>query len=413
MRAVIVSDFGSVNGGAAKVAIESARGLAEAGVEIVFACAVGPVSERLSHPRISVEMFNGEEIWRVGGRIAAAQQGVWNAPAHAFLTKLLARQPRGATIVHLHQWTKAFSPAAIAAAGESGLPVALTLHDYFAFCPVGGYFDFRAGAPCQHKPMSFGCITANCDRASYVHKLVRLARQWRSDEALRNLRAPLFIHVSAFARRFAESFLPLQGRHLVIENMIGGAHDVPADVAANRHALYLGRFTEEKGVLMLARACALAGLPLRLVGDGEPGIKAEIARLNPDAQFGGWVDARAAVAELRAARCLAAPSLWYETGPMTAPEAMALGVPVVLAREMGASARIDDRRNGMVFATGDQAGLVQALREMADPQTARRLGLQAHADYWADPLTLARHVERLVAAYCIVAGEEALPAATA
>jgi len=31
MRCVIVSDFGAVNGGAAKVAIESARGLAEAG----------------------------------------------------------------------------------------------------------------------------------------------------------------------------------------------------------------------------------------------------------------------------------------------------------------------------------------------------------------------------------------------
>ncbi|CAM5180522.1 hypothetical protein BTHI11S_03712 [Bosea thiooxidans] len=106
MRAVIISDFGSVNGGAAKVAIESARGLAEAGVEIVFACAIGPVSERLDHPLISVACFDGEDIWQVGSKLAAARQGVWNARAYRFLTELLARQPRQDTLVHLHQWTK-------------------------------------------------------------------------------------------------------------------------------------------------------------------------------------------------------------------------------------------------------------------------------------------------------------------
>lgn len=67
MRVVIVSDFGSVNGGAAKVAIESARGLAEAGVEIVFACAIGPVSDRLDHPLIRV----GSILAKRSGRSAA------------------------------------------------------------------------------------------------------------------------------------------------------------------------------------------------------------------------------------------------------------------------------------------------------------------------------------------------------
>ena len=38
--------------------------------------------------------------------------------------------------------------------GESGLPVAITMHDYFSFCPVGGYFDFRANAVCRRRPMS-------------------------------------------------------------------------------------------------------------------------------------------------------------------------------------------------------------------------------------------------------------------
>jgi glycosyltransferase involved in cell wall biosynthesis len=398
MRSVIVSDFGSVNGGAAKVAIESARGLAEAGVDIVFACAIGPVSERLNHPRIQVEMFSGQEVWKVGGKVAAARQGIWNAPAHDFLTALLARQPAG-TLVHLHQWTKAFSPAAIAAAGESGLPVAVTLHDYFSFCPVGGYFDFKAGAPCRLKPMSVACITSNCDRASYAHKLVRVARQWRSDEAMRGLREPLFIHVSEFARRFAEPFLPGSARHVVVENMMEAQKRPPADVASNQHALFLGRFTEEKGVLQLAEATREAGMPLRLVGDGEEGIKAEIARLNPQASFAGWVSGSAVTEELRAARCLVAPSLWYETGPLTVMEAMAQGVPAILARTMGAAERVEDGRTGFVVPASDLAALTASLEALSDDAVAKRLGQAAHEAYWRHPLTLERHVERLLDAF--------------
>lgn len=396
MRSVIISDFGSVNGGAAKVAIESARGLAEAGVDIVFACAIGPVSERLSHPRIQVEMFPGQEVWKVGSKLAAARQGIWNQPAHEFLAGLLARQPAG-TIVHLHQWTKAFSPAAIAAAGESGLPVAITMHDYFSFCPVGGYFDFKAGAPCRLKPMSVACITSNCDRASYVHKLVRVARQWRSDDAMRGLRAPLFLHVSDFARRFAEPFLPAGARHAVVENMMEAPRRQPAPVAGNRHALFLGRFTQEKAGDVLAQAALGAGIPVRFVGEGP--LADVIARINPEAEVRGWVAADEVFDEIAQARCLVLPSLWYEPGPLVIAEARSLGVPVILARTTGPASWIVDGEDGLLVDSGDVQGLAAALTRLKDDSTAAAMGAAAYRRYWADPLTTQRHVERTIAAY--------------
>jgi glycosyltransferase involved in cell wall biosynthesis len=397
MRSIFISDFGAVNGGAAKVAIESARGLAEAGVDVVFACALGPVSDRLSHPRITVEMFPGEEIWKVGGKLAAARQGIWNVAAHGFLTALLARQPRADTLVHLHQWTKAFSPAAIAAAGASGLPVAITMHDYFSFCPVGGYFDFKAGAPCRQRPMSAGCITSNCDRASYVHKLVRVARQWRSDDAIRGLDAPLFIHVSDFARRFAEPFLPDAARHVVIENMMEAERRMPADAAANRHALFLGRFTQEKAGDVLAKAAGDAGMPVRFVGEGP--LHDEILRINPAAEMRGWVQAEAVFDEIAQARCLVLPSLWYEPGPLVIAEARSLGVPVVLARTTGPASWIVDGEDGILVDGGDAFGLAAALRRLRNDDTVRAMGQAAYRRYWTDPLTTGRHVGRTVAAY--------------
>lgn len=405
MRSFIISDFGSVNGGAAKVAIESARGLAEAGVDVVFACAIGPVSERLSHPRIRVEMFPGQEVWKVGSKVAAARQGIWNAPAHDFLARLLAGQPAG-TLIHLHQWTKAFSPAAIAAAGESGLPVAITMHDYFSFCPVGGYFDFKAGAPCQHKPMSAACVTSNCDRASYVHKLVRVARQWRSDEAMRTLRAPLFLHVSDFARRFAEPFLPKSARHVVVENMMEAQKRPAVDAGRNRHALFLGRFTQEKAGDVLAQAALDAGMPVRFVGEGP--LAGDIARINPQAEVHGWVPADRVFDEIAQARCLVLPSLWYEPGPLVIAEARSLGVPVVLARTTGPASWIVDGEDGILVDGGDVAGLTAALERLKDDASAQAMGEAAYRRYWADPLTTQRHVERTIAAYhMLLAGSAA------
>ncbi len=395
MRVVIVSDFGSVNGGAAKVAIESARGLAEAGNTVVFACAIGPVSGRLQHPLISIEMFAAQEVWKVGSKLGAARQGIWNSSAHAWLSALLSRQPR-ATLVHLHQWTKAFSPSAIAAAGECGLPVVITMHDYFSFCPVGGYFDFQAGQPCDKAPMGAACISSNCDRASYAHKLVRVARQWCSDRALAACRDLTFVHVSDFARRFAEPFLPKHARHVTVENMMEAERRAPADVSQNRHALFLGRLTEEKGVVLLAKAARLADVPVRFVGEGP--MAEQICLANPQADMRGWVSPDEVYAEFALARVIVAPSLWFETGPMTVMEAMAMGVPAIVSDRMGAADWVNDGVTGRHVGQGHAELLAAALSE-AMGSAAVRWGVAGYSSYWQAPFTSVRHVSRLLQAY--------------
>ncbi len=396
MRVVIVSDFGSVNGGAAKVAIESARGLADAGANVVFACAIAPVSERLTHPRIAVELFGADEVWKVSGKLAAARQGIWNEAAHGWLAGLFGNQPAH-TVIHLHQWTKAFSPAAIAAAGASGLPVVITMHDYFAFCPAGGYFDFQAGRPCDKAPMGTACIGTNCDRASYAHKLVRVARQWRSDRALAAIRNLTVLHVSDFARSFSEPFLPKRVRHVTVENMMEAARRAPVDVGANRHALFLGRFTQEKAADVLAAAALSADMPVRFVGEGP--LADEVRRINPHADMRGWVSADKVFEEIAEARVLVLPSIWFEPGPLVIAEARSIGVPVILARTTGPASWISDGEDGLLVDGGASSQLAAALSVLKDDAVARRMGEAAYRRYWADPLTTDRHVRRTLGAY--------------
>ncbi len=398
MRVVIISDFGHVSGGAAHVAIASARGLAEAGHEVVYACAVAPIAEALRHPNIEVAEFAGQNVWSVGSKIAAARQAIWYGPAGEFLKGLLARQPTG-TRVHIHQWSKAFSPSVIGAAAKSGLPVFVTLHDYFAFCPVGSYFDYRAQAPCRLTPMSAACITRNCDRASYAHKGVRVARQWLTDRSLAACERLTFIHVSDVARGVAERFLPAHARHVVIENMVETDEGAVAVPAKARHVLFLGRFSFEKGVLVLAEAAARAGVPVRFVGEGE--LEADIRRLNPQADIKGWIPAGQVADEIRAARAVIVPS-YFETGPLVAPQAWALGVPVVLTRATGAAGWLSPEERDLIAEPGDVTSLAATLKSLSDDKHVASRGAQARARYFAAPFTLARHTARTLEAYAAI-----------
>ena len=280
--------------------------------------------------------------------------------------------------------------------GESGLPVVITMHDYFAFCPVGGYFDFQVGQPCDKKPMGAACIGSNCDRASYAHKLVRVARQWRSDRALAACCDLTFVHVSDFARRFAEPYLPKHARHVTVENMMEAQKRPPVDVTQNRHALFLGRLTEEKGVVLLAEAARLAGMPVRFVGEGP--MTDAIRQANPAAELSGWVAPDEVYAEITSARVVVAPSLWFETGPMTVMEAMAMGVPAIVSDRMGAADWVADGVTGRHVGQGRVERLAAALGE-ASGAAAAQWGAAGYSNYWKEPFSAARHCSRLLLAY--------------
>src|SRR5215470_8269532 len=102
MRVVIVSDFAEVNGGAAKVAVTSARGLAEAGIPVTFVHAVEPASPLLDHPLISVHCLGLDSVWSRSNPLRAAMQGIWNDPARMALETLLDRVADDETLVHFH-----------------------------------------------------------------------------------------------------------------------------------------------------------------------------------------------------------------------------------------------------------------------------------------------------------------------
>ena len=395
MRVIIIADFAVRSGGAQRVAVESARALAEAGADVAYIHAIAGADAALEHPRIARMCLDLPDIWSRGAA-AAAINGIWNREAGRRMAGALAPfRSAPDTIVHLHQWTRSFSPAILPALRASQLPTFVSAHDYFLACPNGVLFRFDTQEPCALAPMSLACATTSCDTRSYPHKLVRLARQAATGAQWPGWQLDV-IHIADSARDRLAPMLPAGWRHHRIDNPIVATEAPPAEIAANAAFAYVGRLTADKGALLAAQAAALMGADILFVGDGP--ARDAILAIHPGATITGWVDAAEVEPLLRArARALLAPSLWPETGPMTVLEAAASGLPSIVSARCGASEQVD-RATGRV-AEPTLAGFAAAMKDFADIEAVRAMGRAAHERFWANPPTPKAHAAALLRIY--------------
>jgi glycosyltransferase involved in cell wall biosynthesis len=394
-RIVIINDQASITGGAATVALASARGLAAQGDDVTLFAAVGPVAPEIQNvPGLEVVCLNQREIVDDPNRIRAMRNGIANREASARIAELLGGCDPAHTIVHFHSWMKALSPLALHTAIRRGFKVVVTLHDFFITCPTGGFFLPREGKICERKPLSLSCITCSCDRRNYLHKLWRTARTIYQNRVLKVPRGVAhFVAVSEFSGAILRPHLPPGAQVTVVRNPTECINEGPAPVGANQPFLFMGRFSQEKGVLLAAEACQRLGVPAIFIGDGELGGRAR--EICPGANFTGWLRPEESRAWLRKTRALIFPPLWYETLGLVVVEAAAAGVPAIVSDRCAAAQFLADGERGLHFSHGSLDSLCAQIERMKNADTAARLGRNAHDWYWSDPWDARNHAREL------------------
>ncbi|BAI75564.1 glycosyl transferase group 1 (plasmid) [Azospirillum sp. B510] len=395
--AVILCDHAHPGGGLAKVAIAGAAGLARRGHRVHFFTAVPPIDPALLTEGIIVHCLEQPDLRGNADRVQAALRGIWNREAARALEGLLAGCPANDTVIHIHGWAKALSPSIFPVCRKSGLPVLLTLHDYFPLCPNGAFFIFPDGVNCAHRALSAGCLATDCDARARHHKWWRAARHAAGALAGGFTGGMALVTLSDRQRAVIAPHLAPGAITLSIPNPVEVRDRGPAGVSGNRPVLFVGRLSREKGAALLAAAAAQADCPLRLIGDGD---EAEtVRRLNPRAELAGWLPPDAVQGEIRRARALVVPSLWYETFGLAAYEALANGVPVIVSDNCAAAEAVRPGENGLLFRSGDAADLARCLRLLSQDPEVERMGHRAYGLYWQAPFTLDRHLDRLEEVY--------------
>ena len=396
---VVVNDSAHINGGSAQVAIASARLLAEAGIQVHYFCATQPTDAALTRPGIEVTCTGQPDLLGAGSRVSAAVRGLWNRSAERRLQQLLAGLPPLGTVVHVHGWTKALTASVFPAALKAGTPLVLTLHDYFTACPNGGFYDYQRQEICDRVPMGLSCVATHCDSRAYSHKVWRLARQVLIKH-LADVPAALtdVIVLSETSRRVLQPHYPASVRWHAVRNPIDVAPRLRTLAEQNKPFVFVGRLAAEKGADLFAEAAISLGLQARVVGDGEE--RANLQRQWPALDVTGWLAPAQVQAALAAARALVLPSRWYEGQPLVVQEALAMGVPVIVADRTGSRDLVVHGENGLLFEQGNLQSLKAMMSRMAaDDALVEAMSQRAHAMFWQDPPTAANHLRDLLPVY--------------
>ncbi len=134
------------------------------------------------------------------------------------------------------------------------------------------------------------------------------------------------------------------------------------------YVLAAGRLTPEKGFADAIDACARAGLPLVIAGDGPE--RAALEARAPSVRFVGQVPPAELAALRERAAVAVVPSRYQEILPLAALEAMAAGLPTVAARSGGLAEAVPEEG---LYAPGDVNALADRLTHLwRDAQAGER-----------------------------------------
>lgn len=325
---------------------------------------------------------------------AAALQTMWSRRTVTDLDRLV--HDFRPDLVHVHNTFPLISPSIYWAAARHGLPVVQTLHNFRLVCPQG--LMLRDGAPCEDcvGQLPWRAVRHRCYRGSAAQSGV-LATMIAGHRGLGtwSRKVTRYIALNEFCRdRFVAGGLPAS-RLRVKPNFVDVA---PPDGAPRRGLLFVGRLAAEKGVQVLAAALRGAALaePVLVAGSGP---QETLLRGIEGVQLLGDLPPETVYRQMRAARALLLPSIWYENFPRTLVEAFGCGLPVIASRLGALASLVEDGHTGRLFAAGDAGALRAALQwAMANPQELARMGAAARARYERD-LTGDANYRQLLALY--------------
>ena len=208
----------------------------------------------------------------------------------------------------------------------------------------------------------------------------------------------------AYSKRGADEYAALGFPPQQVFVAPNAAAPRPTDVPAPRDAgvgratvLFVGRLQRRKRVDRLLRACAAMPEPrprLVIVGDGpERDYLETLAKdVYPDAQFEGARHGEQLKPYFAEADLFVLPG----TGGLAIQEAMAGGLPVIVAKGDGTQDDLVRAGNGWQIAPEDEAALVETMRQaLSDLPRLRQMGMESYRIV-AEEINLEKMVEAFV-----------------
>ena len=403
MNIIIVTDYGLVNGGASKVALESAIALTEHVDQVHVFFTIGEAASILKEtPKLRITQLNQKKVTEqpLSKSILA---GLWNKEVEREFSKVLDLYDPRDTIVHVHSWRDGTTLSFVPEVQERAFKLIFTAHDFGLACPIAGFFDHRTNTVCNLKGLSRQCLQSKCTNTSIVKKTWFSLRHHLQDQRA-HMPSDLkhLITVSDLSERVLHPYLADGTKIHHVPNPIPVIKEPRVTAEKNQSFAFVGRFSPEKGALIAAEAAQKAGVSIMFIGTGAQAP--DIQPLCPEAKLLGWRRPEEVKELLQRARAIIFPSVWYEVQGMVVDEGAAMGIPVIVSDVTAAVEAVDKFRHGVLFESGNVDALVRRIKEFAHDDVIESLSKAGYENYWKNPATMDLHIKTLLQVYEEVLG---------
>lgn len=267
--------------------------------------------------------------------------------------------------VHIHNLHFAGSASVLYAVKHCKVPMVATLHNFRWLCPAAILFvDGNLFLHSVHQPFPYSAVKKKVFRNSYILTFwMALSMKLHSMLGTHNLPDKLIFLTEHARDVFRNSHLKIKKLKTVVKpNFV--APPVLYNVKKKDNFLYVGRLSEDKGVMLVLDTFAASNLTIHIAGDGplKETVKAYRDKY-PNIHYLGLLTSQQVHAAMEAATALVFPSIWYEGMPLTIIEAFARYLPVI-ASDLGAMhSMIDSGFNGLHFEPANKVSFQKAIYE--------------------------------------------------
>ena len=359
-------------------------------------------------------------------------------------------------VSHVHHLT-CLSTDLVTCLKEAGVPVVLTLHDYWMLCHRGQLVD-RDYARCDG-PVTGACtrcVPAQVTAGASAYQTAALLRRLpgsrgltaaaatlmnsRSGDAGLEASAVRFRHMQdiagrcdlilapsmTLAARFVACGMPMaRVEPWTLGVGITTAPRVSRELAGALRLGFVGSFLPTKAPHLLVEAAAqlpagsvtvdLAGAPVDYHGDGSYQKRLDPWLSHPVVRRYGPISHADMPAHLARLDVLVLPSIWLENSPLVIKEAFAAGLPVVASDLGGMAELVRHEADGLLFPAGDVDALAASLRRfLNEPDLIDRLraGVRPPDSIAQDALRTLHRYHALVAQHSVRPAPAARPRAS-
>lgn len=395
MRVIVANDGAAVIGGAHKCAVLAARGLANKGIETIFFYGEGePDSTIAEGSGVRLVSLNMPSETMTTKRLIEIS---WNQQAYDAMVKLINEGEPKNTIVNLHIFKVYLSPSVVRAALDCGAHVLISMHDYHVACPQGQFFNVQTNNICHLAPGGLACVMTHCTNSRTILAKWAEVYRWGVQRGKGGLPTEIkhFVTFSQGSENVLKPFLPRNAECNRMRYPIQVSNTGRVDIKANKRFVYSGRLSAEKNPMVLVEAARKANVEVRFLGEGPMRKEIEAAGYEK-CSISGWLSGDQILAELKQARAMVLPSIWYEVNPVAPMEALGLGIPVITSSDATTTEEIIHGETGYVFRSKDVDDLADKLRLLTDDDHAEMLSTSAYERFWKSAPTEEAHVERFI-----------------